>query len=138
MIKRRLALAIICLVLASCQAGNSERSDTVAQLAARTEMLAETTPSFAKQQDDGDDPQFENKRKEYVCNELPVILLPRQHDERNLTIGHNDGRAGDNNGPSMQGYPDQGNPGVGNLEISPLRKAIAEDLDQLIVFYHES
>lgn len=70
----------------------------------------------------------------YTCKDLPLILLPRPHDEKNLTIGSKDD--GGRN-PSTAGYPDQ-DISVGNLAIGPLRKANAVDLDQLIVFYHES
>lgn len=201
-IKHRLTLAIICLVLASCQAGNPTRPDTSAQLAARTEMLAENAPAISKRQAsvfpagskrllepevlrvsavpcdgnafalnelavrnfgvsnrdassaimllqtmgyntishadrrfgsaDGDAPA-----DRYGCNDLPLILLPLQHSERDLTISSNSTSMPDPSAPG--GYTNQiSETGVGNLAIKPLRKANAVDLDQLIVFYHES
>lgn len=68
----------------------------------------------------------------YSCDDLPVVLLPRPHEESNLTIGSIGSAA--QGGYTVQ--PTQ--TGVGNLAIAPLRKANAVDLDQLIVFYHES
>ena len=51
MIKNNKAkLLLTCLVLAGCQAGNPDRQDTEAQLQARTELLAENSPPFAKAQ----------------------------------------------------------------------------------------
>ena len=68
----------------------------------------------------------------YSCDDLPLVLVPRPHEESNLVLG--------NNSPAFQGNNQSGSAqtGVGNLAISPLRRANAVDLDQLIVFYHES
>jgi Flp pilus assembly secretin CpaC len=68
----------------------------------------------------------------YSCDDLPLVLVPRPHEESNLILGDNrTASQGNNQGGSAQ-------TGVGNLAISPLRRANAVDLDQLIVFYHES
>ena len=68
----------------------------------------------------------------YSCEDLPLLLVPRPHDESNLVLG--------SNGNAQQGNTQGGSAqtGVGNLAISPLRRANAVDLDHLIVFYHES
>ena len=68
----------------------------------------------------------------YRCEDLPLLLVPKPHEESNLVLGGN-GNASQGN---FQGGSAQ--TGVGNLAISPLRRANAVDLDQLIVFYHES
>jgi len=68
----------------------------------------------------------------YGCDDLPLVLLPRPHEESNLTIGSN------NSSQSGEYAMQTNQTGVGNLGISRLRKANAVDLDQLIVFYHVS
>jgi len=73
----------------------------------------------------------------YGCSELPLVLLPRPHEESNLTISSNSTSLPDPSAPG--GYTNQiSETGVGNLAIKPLRKANSVDLDQLIVFHHES
>ncbi len=68
----------------------------------------------------------------YTCDDLPLVLVPRPHEESSLVLGGNRAAIqGNSQGGSAQ-------TGVGNLAISPLRRANAVDLDQLIVFYHES
>lgn len=68
----------------------------------------------------------------YSCDDLPLVLVPRPHEESSLVLGGNRAAIqGNSQGGSAQ-------TGVGNLAISPLRRANAVDLDQLIVFYHES
>ncbi len=67
-------------------------------------------------------------QKKYSCSELPLVLVPRPDEESNLIIG----------AKSEESARNINYTGVGNLEILPLRKAHAVDLDQLIVFYHDS
>ena len=191
-------LLLACLVLASCQAGNSERQDTEAQLQARTEMLAENNPPFAKEQAsvfptgnkkllepdmlgvqavpcDGNRfdlneltvRNFGLSNRDvysamlllqtmgynaishaeagmgmgvntppggaggYDCSDLPLVLAPRPHEESSLVISSNTNYQGASPGTTVS-------TGTGSLGIAPLRKANTVDLDQLIVFYHES
>lgn len=69
----------------------------------------------------------------YGCADLPLVLVPSPHDDSNLVISDNPAAA-----PSAAYAPAPAHAGVKNLGIFPLRKANAVDLDQLIVFYHES
>jgi Flp pilus assembly secretin CpaC len=195
-----LHICLICLALTSCEAVNSERHETAAQLQARTQMLAENDQTIAKAKSSvfptgnkkllepdmlavqavpcdgnffalneltvknfglsnrdvssavmlletmgyntishasvvaGADGGFvpSGGVGRYSCDDLPLVLVPRPHEESNLVLGGDrTSSQGNNQGGSAQ-------TGVGNLAISPLRRANAVDLDQLIVFYHES
>ncbi len=200
MLKTSLVIISICMTLVSCKAGNRAHSDTVVQMEARKEMLAENDQSISRVQtavfpagnkkllepdmlgvqavpcqgnsfalnqlavknfgvsnrdvssaimlletmgyntiSHANPASAANSRfaasggeARYNCDDLPLVLLPRPHDESNLTIGST-------NSTQMGEYAMQtSQSGVGNLGISRLRKANAVDLDQLIVFYHES
>jgi general secretion pathway protein D len=67
----------------------------------------------------------------YSCNDLPLILAPRPHEESSLVISSDAQSRGTYPASTVQ-------TSAGSLGISPLRKANTVDLDQLIVFYHEA
>ena len=66
----------------------------------------------------------------YACSDLPIILVPRPHDENNLVINSESAIAPAYGGPAQMG--------MGTLGFGPLRKANAYDLDQVLVFYHHT
>lgn len=61
----------------------------------------------------------------FTCADLPVIVMPNEVNDEQITMRPTDGGGG-------------GGAGTGNLLYNTLRKANAGDMDRLMVFYHPS